>query len=144
MPTHSDYRIGWICALSLELAAAEAMLDRVHEPLPNRVEDHNTYVLGSIGNHNIVIACLPSGVYGTTSATAAAIYMRNSFPSLRFCLMVGIAGGAPTPKADIRLGDVVVSKPTPGNGGVMQYDYGKSLMGEFRVTGSLDKPPQSS
>ncbi|KAJ0419528.1 hypothetical protein BJY00DRAFT_153836 [Aspergillus carlsbadensis] len=141
MPSHSDYRIGWICALSLELAAAEAMLDQVHEPLPNRRDDQNTYVLGNIRNHNIVIACLPAGVYGTTSATAAAIYMRTSFPSLRFCLMVGIAGGAPNPRADIRLGDVIVSKPTPGNGGVIQYDYGKSLVGEFIVTGSLDKPP---
>jgi nucleoside phosphorylase len=141
MRSHSDYRIGWICALPLELAAAEAMLDQIHEPLPNRVEDHNTYILGAISNHNIVIACLPSGVYGTTFATAAAIYMRTTFTSLRFCLLVGIAGGAPTPKADIRLGDVIVSKPMPGYGGVIQYDYGKALVGEFKVTRSLDKPP---
>ncbi|KAL4884585.1 hypothetical protein BJY04DRAFT_215048 [Aspergillus karnatakaensis] len=141
MLTHSDYRIGWICALSIELAAAEAMLDVVHDPLPARVGDGNTYVLGSIGLHNIVVACLPAGVYGTTSATSVAMHMRTSFPSLRFSLMVGVAGGAPSPEANIRLGDVVVSKPTAGYGGVIQYDYGKALAGEFRSTGFLDKPP---
>ncbi|KAL4781960.1 nucleoside phosphorylase domain-containing protein [Aspergillus varians] len=141
MLTYNDYRIGWICALPLELAAAEAMLDTVHDPLSARVEDDNTYVLGNIGQHNIVVACLPAGVYGTTSATSVAMHMRTTFPSLRFCLMVGVAGGAPSPKADIRLGDIVVSKPTAGYGGVIQYDYGKALAGEFRPTGFLDKPP---
>jgi nucleoside phosphorylase len=67
--------------------------------------------------------------------------MKISFPSLRFCLLVGIAGGAPGPQADIRLGDIVVSKPTAGYGGVIQYDYGKALAGEFRPTGFLNKPP---
>ncbi|KAL3465710.1 nucleoside phosphorylase domain-containing protein [Aspergillus heterothallicus] len=141
MLSHSDYRIGWICALSIELAAAEAMLDRIHECLPNRVEDDNTYTYGEIGKHNIVIACLPAGVYGTNSAASVAVQMRSSFPSLRFCLLVGIAGGAPTFKTDIRLGDVVVSKPTPKYAGVIQYDYGKALNGQFISTGALDKPP---
>ncbi|KAL4880275.1 nucleoside phosphorylase domain-containing protein [Aspergillus karnatakaensis] len=128
MLTQEDYRIGWICALHLELTATE--------------DDENTYVLGGIGQHNIVIACLPAGVYGTTSATAVALQMRASFTAMRFCLMVGIGGGAPTPEADIRLGDVVVSKPTAGYGGVFQYDYGKAVAGgEFLATGSLDKPP---
>ncbi|KAL3442025.1 nucleoside phosphorylase domain-containing protein [Aspergillus insuetus] len=141
MRTHSDYRIGWICALPIELAAAEAMLDQVHDSLPNRLEDENTYILGSIAKHSIVVACLPAGVYGTTSATSVATHMKISFPALRFCLLVGIAGGAPGPQADIRLGDIVVSKPTAGYGGVIQYDYGKALAGEFRPTGFLNKPP---
>ncbi len=142
MSTHNDYQVGWICALPLEFAAAEAMLDTLHETLPNRRDDENTYVLGSIRQHNIVIACLPVGVYGTTSATSVGMQMRASFPSLRFCLLVGVAGGAPGPHADIRLGDVVVSKPTGGYGGVLQYDYGKAVDdGEFVLTGMLDKPP---
>lgn len=142
MPTHNDYQVGWICALPLEFAAAEAMLDTLHETLPNRRDDENTYVFGSILQHNVVIACLPVGVYGTTSATSVGMQMRTSFPSLRFCLMVGVAGGAPAPHVDIRLGDVVVSKPTGGYGGVIQYDYGKAVEdGEFVLTGTLDKPP---
>ncbi|KAL2816613.1 nucleoside phosphorylase domain-containing protein [Aspergillus cavernicola] len=56
--------------------------------------------------------------------------------------MVGIGGGAPSPSADIRLGDVVVSKPTHGYAGVIQYDYGKAIAGDdFITTGVLDKPP---
>ena len=53
--------------------------------------------------------------------------MLSSFPSIRFRLMVGIEGGAPHAHADIRLGDVVVSKPTESFGGVVQYDFGKTV-----------------
>jgi hypothetical protein len=43
---------------------------------------------------------------------------------------------------NIRLGDVVVSKPTATFGGVVQYDMGKVTEGgQFRRTGSLTKPP---
>jgi hypothetical protein len=54
--------------------------------------------------------------------------MRSTFPAIRFGLMVGIGGGVPSKKIDIRLGDVVVSKPTAGTfGGVLQYDFGKTI-----------------
>ena len=44
--------------------------------------------------------------------------------------------------ADVRLGDVVVSKPTSTFGGVVPYDFGKALPnGLFERTGLLDKPP---
>jgi nucleoside phosphorylase len=142
MPTYDEYRIGWICALPIECAAVESMLDASHPTLPNRENDGNTYIFGEINGHNIVIACLPYGVYGTTSASLVATNMRISFPSVRFCLIVGIAGGAPSPQYDIRLGDVVVSKPIAGYGGVIQYDYGKAVDGgELVPTGYLDKPP---
>lgn len=141
--SYSDYTVGWICALPLELSAAKAMLDCVHPPLPNPANDQNTYTFGKIGVHNIVIGCMPSGVYGMTSATRVASQMRSSFPSLRFGLMVGIGGGAPHPAADIRLGDIVVSKPTGNFGGVVQYDYGKVIEeGVFTRTGYLNKPPE--
>lgn len=56
--------------------------------------------------------------------------------------MVGVGGGVPSKSADIRLGDVVVSKPTAALAGVIQYDYGKTLCdGQFECTGSLNKPP---
>jgi hypothetical protein len=66
--SHDEYTVGWICALPLEMAAAQAVLDGIHPTLPNSLDDHNTYTLGQIGVHNVVIACMPSGVYGTTSA----------------------------------------------------------------------------
>ncbi|KAL2809886.1 hypothetical protein BJX63DRAFT_445035 [Aspergillus granulosus] len=138
---HEDYTVAWLCALPLEMDSAEAMLDETHPSLPTNQTDDNTYILGKICNHNIVIACLRSGVYGTTSAATAATQLRSTFKSIRFFLMVGIGGGAPSDKFDIRLGDVVVSKPTGIFGGVVQYDYGKTMAGgRFEHTGMLNKP----
>ncbi|KAH0558653.1 hypothetical protein GP486_004695 [Trichoglossum hirsutum] len=137
-----DYTIGWICALSIEMAVAMATLDCIHPDLPVRPIDHNTYAFGRIGKHNIVIACLPAGVYGTTSAAVAAAQMMNSFESIRFGLLVGIGGGMPREGVDIRLGDVVVSRPSEGHGGVVQFDQGKiSSYGVFRRIGALNAPP---
>jgi hypothetical protein len=44
-----------------EKAAMEVMLDEEHEPLEQKSGDHNSYTLGRIGKHNVVIACLPGG-----------------------------------------------------------------------------------
>jgi nucleoside phosphorylase len=90
-----------------------------------------------------VIAVLPDGQYGRASALATARDMLASFSNVRIGLMVGIGGGAPTVKNDIRLGDVVVSSPRNGMGGVFQYDFGKTVQDKaFRVTSVLDQPPQ--
>jgi nucleoside phosphorylase len=139
--SHEDYTVGWICALPCEMAAAKALLDDIHPSLPIiRPNDHNTYILGEIGVHNVVIACLP--LYGTTSAATVAIQMLSSFESVRFGLMVGIGEGVPSKNADIRLGDVVVGKPDKEFGGVVQYDYDKAIAGgRFERSGRLAKPP---
>ncbi|KAH8432790.1 uncharacterized protein LDX57_010417 [Aspergillus melleus] len=141
--SHDDYTVGWICALPVELTAAKGMLDKRHESLPQPANDNNNYVLGEITGHNVVIACLPIGEYGTTSAATVAAQMLLTFCQIRFGLMVGIGGGVPTTE-DIRLGDVVVSNPTDGYGGVIQYDYGKTISrGTFVRTGMLNMPPQN-
>lgn len=138
-----EYTVGWVCALPSEMAAAKAMLDQVHQDLVGQdPEDNNNYILGQIKNHNVVIACLPAGVYGTTTAATVAKDMRRTFKSIRFGLMVGIGGGAPSPAHDIRLGDVVVSQPSGTTGGVIQYDRGRTIHdGEVERTGSLNAPP---
>jgi nucleoside phosphorylase len=144
MPTlkHGDYNVGMICALPTELTAAMAMLDEMHSPLPQHPSDYNAYTLGRMGVHDVVIGCLPFGKIGTNSAAIVAAHMVYSFPSLKFTLLVGIGGGIPSPEHDIRLGDVVVSKPGSYGGGVIQYDYGKTVEGgKFVHTGSLDSPP---
>jgi nucleoside phosphorylase len=141
--SHRDYTVGWICALSLELAASEAMFTENHDPLPQPKNDHNNYILGAVHGHNVAMACLPSGVYGTTPAAVVATQMLSTFPSIEFGLMVGIGGAAPSKLTDIRLGDVVVSKPTKNLPGVVQYDFGKLMRdGVFQTTGTLNKPPQ--
>jgi nucleoside phosphorylase len=140
---HEDYKVGWICALPVEMAVAVAILDERHDKLPQSSTDHNTYQLGRIGAHNVAIACLPAGSTGTTSAAVVASQMLSTFTSIRFGLMVGIGGGAPSPDRDIRLGDVVVSQPGGSSGGVMQYDFGKTVQeGRFARTGLLNKPPE--
>lgn len=59
---------------------------------------------------------------------------------VQFGLMVGIGGGVPGAEADIRLGDVVVSQPHQGYGGVIQYDFGKVTPTSFRPTGFFSIP----
>ena len=94
---------------------------------------------------SLLHSCLPSGVYSTTSAATVASQMLFTFQSIRFGLMVGIGGGAPNKEFDIRLGDVVVSKPTRDFGGVVQYDFGKTVaQGVFERTGRLNKPDRRS
>ncbi|KAN0087273.1 hypothetical protein V8E54_000961 [Elaphomyces granulatus] len=139
---HHDYTVAWVCAIPVEMAAAKAMLDEIHPDLPTTLNDQNTYVLGRIRAHNVVVACLPSGVYGTTPAATVVNQMLFTFRSIRFGLMVGIGGGVPGKEADIRLGDVVVSKPTGDFGGVVQYDFGKTVGQAVLRTGQLNRPPQ--
>lgn len=138
-----DYTVGWVCALHHEMAAAKCMLDEIHEDLQEQdTFDHNNYLLGQIDHHDIVIACLPAGVYGNTPAATVAKDMLRTFPSIRFGLLVGIGGAAPSSTHDIRLGDVIVSEPHGATGGVIQYDRGKvNEEGKFQRTGSLNSPP---
>lgn len=140
---HGDYTVGWICAITTEYVAAQAFLDEKHDP-PEHVHAHdsNDYTLGRIGKHNVVVAVLPDGEYGTSSAAVVARDMLHTFPNIRIGLMVGIGGGAPTLKNDIRLGDIVVSAPRDGKGGVYQYDFGKAIQDQsFQPTGFLNQPP---
>ncbi|OQD63020.1 hypothetical protein PENPOL_c010G05213 [Penicillium polonicum] len=166
--SHSDYTVGWICALpQTELVAAGAMLDDEHPVLhaadPN---DINSYLLGRIGDHNVVIACLPVEQTGKVPAATVAKDMVRSFPAIRFGLMVGIGGGAPyygeqnegdidvdesddsededaDEIQDIRLGDVVISLHSKSSEAVIQYDFGKSIQNQefIRAGGQLNKPP---
>ncbi|KAL4919134.1 hypothetical protein BDW62DRAFT_209875 [Aspergillus aurantiobrunneus] len=109
-----DYTVAWICALPLEAAAARVMLDKTHTQ-PQHIGDANAYQFGELNGHNIVIAHLPNGIYGTVSAAS-------------FGLMVGIGGGVPSRSNNIQLGNVVVSKPG-----------GKHVQGgQFECTGMKD------
>ncbi|KIM99796.1 hypothetical protein OIDMADRAFT_200968 [Oidiodendron maius Zn] len=145
MANPNDYTIGWICAIVTEYVAAQAFLDEEHEgPEYVSPNDNNDYTLGKIGKHNVVIAVLPGGEYGIASAAIVARDMLHSFPNVRIGLLVGIGGGAPSPKHDIRLGDIIVSEPRDGLGGVFQYDFGKAIQGQtFYTTGFLNQPPST-
>ncbi|KAK9443771.1 G-protein beta wd-40 repeats containing [Metarhizium brunneum] len=141
------YTIGWIAALPIERASATALLDERHGS-PQGFEQHqcdtNSYTWGRVGEHNIVIASLPAGMYGTISAATTASNLLSSLPQIRIGLLVGIGGAVARPDRDqdIRLGDVVVSQPDGTEGGVVQYDLGNvALDGSWQRKGSLNMPP---
>lgn len=137
-----QFTVAWICALPLvERPAAEAMLDEEYGPLEMIPGDAHTYTLGRIGSHKVVIACMSAGRIGMVSAASVATHLLRTFPHIRLSLMVGIGAGLPNPDTDVRLGDVVVSQPTKGHAGVVQYDMGKAFdEGRFEIRGWVDAP----
>ncbi|KAH8125790.1 hypothetical protein LI328DRAFT_165647 [Trichoderma asperelloides] len=143
MSDPKKYTVGWICALVTEQTAAAAFLEERHARLRDQPpNDTNSYILGSAEGHNVVIAVLPLGEYGTASAANVAANLLRTFPNIRISLLVGIGGGAPSEKHDIRLGDVVVSAPTGSHGGVFQYDFGKTIQEKtFQYTRVLNQVP---
>ncbi|KAK6503063.1 hypothetical protein TWF481_008098 [Arthrobotrys musiformis] len=116
------YTVGWATVLSTELNASRLLLDEEHELLPPKENDNNSYLLGRMGVHNVVITFPGSGTYGTNAAAQMVTNMLRTFRNIRFGLLVGVGGGAPKspnlddPSKDIRLGDVVVSDPKGNHG----------------------------
>ncbi|KAK3650355.1 hypothetical protein LTR56_006331 [Elasticomyces elasticus] len=135
-----SYMVGIICALDVEKAAIDALLDEEHGGVAPVKNDNNNYSFGRIGQHDVVIACLPAGVMGKASAATVANDMMRSFP-IKVGFMVGIGGGVPNDTKDVRLGDVVVSEPTGMHGGVVQWDFGKREKEGFQRKYTLNKPP---
>ncbi|ESZ94731.1 hypothetical protein SBOR_4893 [Sclerotinia borealis F-4128] len=148
---HDDYTVGWICALpQTELVVAGAMLDEEH-PVLSAADpgDTNVYLLGKIGSHNVVIACLPAENTGKVSAAIVAKDLLRSFKTIRFGLMVGVGGGAPSCiEADLNAGkgsededededDDEDEEEVEEKGDIRLGDVG----GEFFQTGTLNKPP---
>jgi nucleoside phosphorylase len=67
--------------------------------------------------------------------------MIRTFPSIHIGFLVGIGGGVAVKPYPIRLGDIVVSKPSSVHGGVVQYDFGKLKKGGMEPCDSLNAPP---
>jgi nucleoside phosphorylase len=119
----AEYLVGWICTQPAEFAAARAMLDDEHGMPENQSPaDRNTYFLGRMGPHNVAIACLPTGTPGNMLAATVATDMQRTFQGVRVSLLVGVGSGAPSAVDDIRLGDVVISRPMGNSGGVIQCE----------------------
>ncbi|KAJ3495974.1 hypothetical protein NLG97_g3002 [Lecanicillium saksenae] len=133
-----SYAIGWIAALPIERAAAEAQLDARHEApadFQQHLSDTNSYTWGRIDKHNIVITSLPAGVHGTMAAATTTFNLYMSLPTIKIALLVGIGGGIPRHlDQDVRLGDVVVSQSKGPTGGVIQYDMGKAKLNTLNQT----------
>mgnify|MGYP005989364273 CR=1 FL=1 len=108
----TEVHIAWICVLPVEYTAALNIHDKSYNKnevrIVNGVGDENIYHAGKIGDHDVVINC-PTGTAGLYTAQNVATNMKSTFPAIHFALLVGIGGGAPHCKNDVRLGDVVVS-----------------------------------
>ncbi|PYH64695.1 Pfs domain protein [Aspergillus vadensis CBS 113365] len=142
-PRHDEYTVGWICNLPMEMTVASMMLDAIHSASPIPLDDSSGYILGRIRYHNIVIACLPNEPYDSTTFAVLERQVFSNFSSIRFYLSVGTGSGIPSSKADIRLGDIVVSQPRGKSGGLIRYDFGRVLSrDEFSRTESLNQVPE--
>lgn len=137
-PPHGKFTVGWIAALQSEYLAAKLVLDLEYSDpvLDHSKGDINAYTFGRIGEHDVVIATLPSGIYGTHPAAAVLNGFKSSFPLLQFVLMVGVAGGAPTAKNDVRLGDVVVGTKMIPYSVNKRYSEGPQFNGVPIMSGS--------
>lgn len=138
-----SYTIGWICATRTEYTAARAFFDNVHEwpdYIPEDDEMLYTCTFGQIRRHNIIIATSLNGRYKQSSVADVARDIRHRFHNIRFCLLVGIGGGAPSTKHDIRLGDVIVGYSSSARiGSAIQYD---NIQNEkYTLIGVLNQPP---
>ncbi|PLB40972.1 5'-methylthioadenosine/S-adenosylhomocysteine nucleosidase family protein [Aspergillus candidus] len=137
-PPHANFMIGWICVLKEEYRAAVAILDEQYDStsLVRSRGDKNYYILGRVGPHNVMINRPLGERYGQVYALRIAHDMRRTFPRMRFVLLVGIAGGVPSPKHDIRLGDVVLGTRA------VPYGFGKATDDGFERTGLVKAPPR--
>jgi len=108
---------------------------RTFRPVATKMDIH------WVGRHNIVVAVMPA--IGNNRAASVAIQLLNDFRPIRFEQLVGIGSGVPGEEDDdIRLGNVVISKPTATFSGVVQYDMRKVTVGGIlRRTGTLKPPP---
>lgn len=123
-----NYTISWICTISIEYNITQTFLDEVYKRLHNiSLYNSNQYVLGRIRKHYIVVAAMLDKEYDIPSTASVVTNILRSFPNIRVGLLVGIGGGETSSKHYIRLGDIVVSVPRGGNGGVFQYDFGKTM-----------------
>ncbi|KAL5356593.1 hypothetical protein BJX96DRAFT_143055 [Aspergillus floccosus] len=71
------------------------MFDEIHAAVQQLLTDTNSYTLGTISGHNVVMAGLPAGVMGTAPAAMVVAHLRSTFPKVQFGLLVGIGGGHP-------------------------------------------------
>ncbi|CAI7589631.1 unnamed protein product [Penicillium glandicola] len=126
----TKFDVAVICALRCESDAVETIFDEFWEDdkksYGKASKDPNSYLLGRVGQHNVVLVYM-AGI-GKVNSAAAAAHLFASFPNIRLGLVVGICGAMPQPtdgNTEIFLGDVIVST------GLVQHDFGRQLPNRF-------------
>lgn len=135
---HLDIAI--ICALPLEADAVLALFDEFYNITDwQPPEAANSYTIGRIGLHSVVVAHMPE--IGKVNVAIVASRLLDSFRGIKLALVVGICGGVPftAEKAEIILGDVIISHE------IVEYDSGKQYPDGFRKkSGARDTLPRPS
>ncbi|KAI0426000.1 nucleoside phosphorylase domain-containing protein [Xylaria sp. FL1042] len=140
-PPADTLTVGLVYVKPLEMVAIGVMMDVRYASIPVAHGDFNDYILGRIGDHNVVMVGPARGDQGTVATAQFAATIHLTFPNIKIGLLVGIGGGIPRdPKPDVRLGDVVVGAPETGPA-VVQYDLGKRTATRFEVTRSVAQLP---
>ena len=126
----NDFRIAIICALPVEAGMVRIVLDEECDNdkawFAKTRGDHNTYTLGVMGQHNVVLVHMPG--MGAIDAATAAAGLQATFPSIEIAFIVGICGASPkniATQQEICLGDCIVSTA------LVQYDFGRQYPGHF-------------
>ncbi|KAF9890247.1 hypothetical protein FE257_006159 [Aspergillus nanangensis] len=128
-PSHTEFCVAIFCALPLEADAIGELLDEVWNEedyyFKKSIGDDNTYTLGRISRHNVVLVHMPG--MGKGAASQAASSLRSSYPGIKLALVIGICGGVPAHEGieELILGDVVISD------GIVQYDFGRQFPDGF-------------
>ncbi|KAI0966509.1 hypothetical protein F4678DRAFT_448711 [Xylaria arbuscula] len=143
-----DYTVLWLCAAQV-FEVAKRLLDRVDSEFKTKVLEPDSYFYGKVGRHNIIVLLLPTALSKYEYSTAATPQngeraierIVQDFPEIRIALAVGVGGGAPTQKNDIRLGDAVIALAKGTHKGVFPYNIGKTI--KSRRFESIE-PPSST
>ncbi|MGN8786479.1 5'-methylthioadenosine/S-adenosylhomocysteine nucleosidase [Blautia sp. HCP3S3_D9] len=119
-----DIKIGIITALPKEFAAVKMMLENSKEYFFEGKGTGHRFFVGEIKSANDGVHKVALGLcgMGNNKASIRAMNMHSHFPNIESIIMVGIAGGIPSPddiERHVRLGDIIVSK------GILQYDFVK-------------------
>lgn len=134
-----NIKIGIITALPKECAAVKSLLENVEEHYFKGKGAGHRFFVGELRSANggmHKIALCQCGM-GNNQAAIRATMMQNHFPNIESIIMVGIAGGVPSPDnihKHVRLGDIVVSE------GIIQYDFVKETSEKIVCRSNPAKP----
>ena len=139
----SEPVLGIITALEKEYVAVKAVFGEGREERKQGEGAGRRYwltdVAGSEGKPLTIAVTLAD--MGNNIAAVRATNMLNHYPTIKYIIMCGIAGGVPDPtkvEDHVRLGDIVVSNRK----GIVQYDFDKESK-QFTEIRAMPVPPSA-
>ncbi|KAF4553333.1 Hypothetical protein D9617_7g030600 [Elsinoe fawcettii] len=129
----NDFDIAWLCTRLTVFSAASMVLDNQFDAADlHQLLDLETIAFGRIGEHNLVIVCLPADTHGIDHFPALASKMAELFPSISCIVSLGVAKSLQSTDTGVRMGDIVVGDPREPRNGVIPV----------RTTGRLSEEPK--